>query len=236
MPPENGRTGYPANRITTQLLIGVFVIAAGLLMTFDNLGLVRAEQYMQFWPGGLVAVGLLKLWQSRDGGAGAFGGLIFTMIGTWLLLEQTAVVDISVWTMWPTLLVFVGGFLVWQGLSGPRPRALPQDNSRLNLMAFLGGVSRGSNSPDFRGGDLTAVLGGCEIDLRQAAIDGEATLEVFTLCGGVEIRVPEHWTVESRVVPILGGVEDNTRPPQSASRHRLVIRGFVVMGGIEIKN
>jgi hypothetical protein len=236
MPPESGGTGQPGQRLTTQLLIGVFGIAAGLLMTFDNLGLVRAEQYVQFWPGGVVAVGLLKLWQSRDGGAGAFGGLVFTMVGTWLLLEQTAVVDVSFWEMWPTLLVFFGGFLVWQGLAPPRPRAAAVGKTSLSAMAVLGGVSRGSNSLAFRGGDLTAVLGGCEIDLRQAAIDGEAVIDVFALCGGIELRVPDDWTVESHIVPILGGVEDTTRPPQGASRHRLVLRGFVMMAGLEVKN
>jgi hypothetical protein len=184
MLPENDRPSHPAHRVTTQLLVGLFVIAFGLLMTFDNLGLVRAEQYMQFWPGGLVAVGLLKLWQSRDGGgAGVFGGLIFTTIGTWLLLEQTAVVDLSFWKLWPALIVVAGGFLVWQGVAGPRPRTVSRDRSLFSVIAVLGGVSRGSNSPDFRGGDLTAVLGGCEIDLRQAAIDGEAVLDVFALCG-----------------------------------------------------
>jgi hypothetical protein len=103
-------------------------------------------------------------------------------------------------------------------------------------MAVMGAVMRGNNSHVFRGGDLTAVMGGCELDLRHAAIDGEAVIDVFALWGGIEIRVPEDWSIESRVVPIMGGVEDKTRPPQGASRHRLVLRGFVVMAGVEIKN
>jgi predicted membrane protein len=162
-------------------------------------------------------------------------------IGTWLLLEQTALVTLSFWVMWPTLLVFFGGFLVWQGLSGPRaPRrhaeANADANARVTAIAVLGSVVRGNNSSAFRGGEVTAVMGGCELDLRHAAIDGEAVLEVFALWGGIEIRVPEDWTVVSRVTPLLGGVDDTTRPPQSASRHRLVVRGFVVMAGVEIKN
>ena len=47
----------------------------------------------------------------------------------------------------------------------------------------------------FRGADLIAVMGGCEIDLRQAAINGEAVIDVFCMWGGIEIRVPEDWTV-----------------------------------------
>ena len=48
--------------------------------------------------------------------------------------------------------------------------------------------------------------------------------------------MPEDWAVESRVTPLLGGVEDKTRPPQGATRARLLLRGFAIMGGVEIKN
>ena len=51
-------------------------------------------------------------------------------------------------------------------------------------------------------------MGGCEIDLRHASIDGEAVIDIFALWGGVELRVPPDWTVVSRVTPILGGVDD----------------------------
>jgi len=236
MPPESGREPNPGMRFTPQLLVGVMVIAVGLLMTFDNLGLVHAEEYIRFWPASLIGVGMLKLWHSREGSGGGFGGFMFTVAGSWLLLEQLSVVRLSFWALWPTLLVFFGGFLVWQGLSRPRPGRDADTNSAVSAMAVLGAVMRGNNSHAFRGGDLTAVMGGCELDLRHAAVDGEAVIDVLALWGGIEIRVPEDWSVESRVVPILGGVDDKTRPPQGASRHRLVLRGFVIMAGVEIKN
>jgi predicted membrane protein len=236
MPPESGREPNPGMRFTPQLVVGIMVIAVGLLMTFDNLGLVHAEEYIRFWPASLIGVGLVKLWHSREGSGGGFGGFVFTVAGSWLLLEQLSVVRLSFWELWPTLLVFFGGFLVWQGLSRPRPVRDADTNSAVSAMAVLSGVMRGNNSHAFRGGDLTAVMGGCELDLRHAAIDGEAVIDVFALWGGIEIRVPEDWSVESRVVPILGGVDDKTRPPQGASRHRLVLRGFVIMAGVEVKN
>jgi hypothetical protein len=238
MTPPGPSHDQPARaRVTPQLLLGLIVIAAGLTMTLDNLGVVEADRYLRFWPAALIMFGLLKLWHSREGHGGSFTGFIVTTIGTWLLLEQTAFVRLSLWDMWPTLLVFFGGILVWQSFSGPRLRSPgPDDNTVVTAMAVLGSVVRGNNSPAFRGGELTAVLGACEIDLRNAAIDGEAVVEIFALWGGIEIRVPDDWTIVSRVTPILGGVEDKTRPPQAAGRHRLVLRGIVVMAGIEIKN
>ena len=57
----------------------------------------------------------------------------------------------------------------------------------------MGGVIRRSNSQTFEGADLTAVMGGCEIDLRQASMapGGEAVIDVFAFWGGIDVKVPE---------------------------------------------
>jgi LiaF transmembrane domain/Cell wall-active antibiotics response LiaF, C-terminal len=230
------QAGLVRPRLTPQLLLGLLIIGAGLLFTLENLGVLEGYEYARYWPVGLIAIGLLKLWQSREGTGGAFGGFIFTLAGIWLLLEQTAVIRISFRDMWPMLLVFFGTYLVWQGVTSRRRVLIGDGNSSITAVAILGGVVRGSNSRTFRGGDLTAILGGCEIDLRQAAINGDAVIEVFALWGGIEIRVPEGWSVSTRVGALLGGVEDKTRAPQGASTHRLTLNGFAIMGGVEIKN
>ena len=65
---------------------------------------------------------------------------------------------------------------------------------------------------------------------------GEAHISAFALWGGIEIRVPEHWVVVNRSMALMGGVEDTTRPPWTPDRPRLVVQGFALMAGIEIKN
>ena len=80
-------------------------------------------------------------------------------------------------------------------------------------------------------------MGGCEIDLRRASINGEAVIDLFAFWGGIEIRVPEDWTIIPRVTPLMGGFEDKTRPStQPLPAKRLVLRGIAIMGGIVIKN
>ncbi|MEP6916263.1 MAG: DUF5668 domain-containing protein [Acidobacteriota bacterium] len=223
-------------RFTPQLLMGLFVIAIGVLFTLDNFGIARARSYLQYWPLGLVAIGAVKLSQCRAAG-GVLTALAMMSAGIWILLQQLGLVDVNVWQLWPVLLVGIGGSMVWRGLYPGADRQRSSDtNATVSAVAVLAGVNRGNNSRTFRGGDLTAVMGGCEIDLRQAAIDGEAVLDVFAMWGGIEIKVPEDWTVVGQVTPILGGFDDKTRPVLGAASHRLVIRGFAIMGGIEVKN
>jgi predicted membrane protein len=233
----NGPHGTQEFRLTPQSILGLFVIAAGVLFTLDNLGILYADEYIRFWPVALIAVGALKLAHSHRG-SGAVAGFILLFTGIWQLLEEVTTFRVHLEDIWPLLLVFFGGYLVWQGLSTQRasPRVGQTGNDTLSGMAILGAFVRGSNSQAFRGADLTAIMGGCEIDLRHAAINGEATIDVFALWGGIEIRVPDDWTIESRATPLLGAVEDKTRPPKGTSNHRLILRGFVIMGGVEIKN
>jgi predicted membrane protein len=249
----------PRFRITPQLIIGVLITVVGVIFTLDQLGIAPATSYLRFWPSAIVAIGVLKMLQAKDGGT-AMAGLIITALGAWLLAEALGIIKISLWQIWPVALVILGVYLVWQGMTSqppavaiPPPSPTPpsanstwtaqadvprgtESNSSLSAMAILGGVSRGNNSRTFRNGDLLAVMGGLEIDLRHAAIHGEAVIDLFVLWGGIEIRVPEDWTVVSKVVPVMAGVEDKTRPPQGATAHRLVLRGLALMGGVEIKN
>jgi predicted membrane protein len=221
--------------LAPQLVMGLLIIVIGVLFTLENVGLIDAHDYLRFWPVGLIAIGLVKLWQGCR--SGTFSGSIFVFAGVWLLLESMDIVTISLWNLWPMLFVLVGGSMVWRGLYGRRVEENPLDShSSVSAMAVLAGVNRRSNSKTFRGGDLTAVMGGCQIDLTQATIEGEAVIDVFAMWGGIELRVPENWSVSGRVTPILGGYEDKTHPTPEAANQRLLVRGFVIMGGVEIKN
>jgi predicted membrane protein len=219
-----------------QLILGLVIVLVGVLLTLDTLGIADAEQTLRFWPAGIVALGLAKLWQGWRFQSGLIGGTILTGIGLWLLLDELDLIAASFWQLWPVVLVVLGGIIVWRSLHAPRP-APADDNSVLSAVAVLSGVARGNNSTAFRGGDLTAIMGGCEIDLRKAQINGEAVIDVFALWGGIEIRVPEDWTVIGQVTPFMGGFDDKTRPSaHGASVHRLVVRGFITMAGVEVKN
>ena len=101
---------------------------------------------------------------------------------------------------------------------------------------MMGGLQRTNNSAGFLGGDLTAIMGGCEVNLTAARLDqSDAVINVFAMWGGIVIRVPEDWGVIGRVTPIMGSYEDKTRPPREA-KHRLIVRGTALMGGVEVKN
>lgn len=223
---------------TSQVVFGIMIVILGVLFTLDNLDVLHAGDFLRYWPAGLVAVGLLKIYHATRDGHGWFGGLAFIVVGAWMLLNGVLYFRVSVRDLFPLLLVLLGTYMVWRGFGGQRRERGSDGHSSFSALAIMGGVARRSSSQAFKGADLTAVMGGCEIDLRQASIapGTEAIIDVFAFWGGIDIKVPEDWTVVTRAMPLMGGVEDKSRAPQGAASKRLIIRGIVVMGGVVIKN
>jgi predicted membrane protein len=220
-------------RSGASLLTGLFIMAVGVLFLLGNLGLVETRSIHRFWPLILILIGVQKLLQ-RDDRRGHGGAYFWIGIGSWFLL--TSVFHLHFWSIWPLVLIAVGGRMLWRSLYPNRATVGADASSTLRGTAFMGSLERSLNTRDFRGGDVTVVMGGCKADLGEAGIaSGEAVLDVFVLWGGLELLVPEGWTVISQVVPILGGFDDRTRPPAEATQ-RLVISGLVMIGGVQVKN
>jgi hypothetical protein len=243
------------------VVIGLCVMALGVALVLDRLGLIRAEQVLQFWPLGLVLLGASMVLQALRGAPDASKG--------------SAPIGAAIW------LVLLGLFLTHT--FERRGSAAPDEGGRVKLFSIMGGDRRVIDSA-FHGADLTAVMGGVKLDLTNAQVTpGEpVVIDVFALMGGAEVYVPEDWTVDLQAISILGGTEDKRRTAQAAegrrgrrerdddrdepapppappaaplpiepvkpdlerpdsgapggSRPRVVLRGFVMMGGLVIKS
>jgi len=227
----------PRFEIGARVAFGVVVIALGVLFTLDNLGLANAGQILRWWPALLVAWGLMRLTGFCCGRRVVVGALL-TVAGTWMLLNEFGYLRQSVWDLWPIALIVLGASLLGGGL-GRRVWVRPgtDPSSTLNAFALWSGADRKVTSADFRGGQVIAIMGGHDIDLRSAGLaDGTAVIELLVVWGGVDLRVPENWRVSCEAIPIMAGVEDLSKPPAGEARGHLILRGLVVMGGVEVKN
>jgi predicted membrane protein len=224
--------------LTPAFVIGVGVIAAGILFLYDNFGYRTAGTILGYWPVVLIAVGLLKLVSARSVPA-AIGASIWALIGMWILSDRVQVLQPTVAGLlkiaWPMVLVGLGFVILRRALSGERiVPAEPADF--VDVTAIAAGVNRVVAATDFKGGDITAIFGGSELDLRRTVLHKQAMVDVFTLFGGVELTVPESWAVEPKVTSIFGGVEDKTRPSTDPGAPRLIVSGTVIFGGLQLKN
>ena len=108
----------------------------------------------------------------------------------------------------------------------------------LSSTSVFGGVKKNIISKNFQGGEIITFLGGAEINLSQADIQGRVILDVTQVLGGTKIIVPPHWDVISEVAAVFGGVEDKRFLQPGVIDHNkvLIIRGTSLLGGIDIRS
>ena len=83
-----------------------------------------------------------------------------------------------------------------------------------------------------------AVMGGCDMDLRHAEIDGtEVVITALAFWGGIHIVVPEGFDVDLVGLSLMGSRDLIIRNvPRVPGSPRIRVRGFAVMGGIDVKS
>lgn len=235
VPPQQPGTGrkVPAKPM---LIFGIGMIFLGLLVALDNLGIADMHLILKLWPLILVFMGIAKIRQD-----GSTGGYALLLGGIFILLVTFAhrhVEDL----IGPMILVAVGILVIVKSLNRHRGLSPEQRVSEdmVSGTAIFCGLKRRVATQSFRGGELTAIFGGFDVDLRKAAIqDNPARIDVFVLFGGGELRVPEDWRVDVQATAMFGGIEDKTHNHGELPREdqpRLVITGMALFGGLEVSH
>jgi hypothetical protein len=188
-----------------------------------------------------ILFGALKMYDSRTSSGLLVGGALI-VAGVGMTMSRMGYMYFSFHTLWPLLLIVVGASVLLRanetrrGVNGNTGRLLKdEDPNVVDMTAILGGFDRHLNAPNFRGGEATAILGGCVLDLRESNLEGEAVLNVLALMGGVDLKVPSDWTVVMNGTAILGGF-NNKRAAEGVPGKRLIVRGYAIMGGVEVRN
>lgn len=95
-----------------------------------------------------------------------------------------------------------------------------------------------SKADALRKGSLVTFMGGVELDLTAATLAPGATLDLLTIMGGVDVRVPPHWRVEITDDVIAGDsqvtLDGQNDLPAEAPVLRVTAR--TIMGGLGITN
>ena len=140
----------------------------------------------------------------------------------------------------------VAGVLLLVILIARLPRATGRSEggagTNTRMIAVMGETRRMLVAEQFEGVSMTAVMGQCRLDLRNAIVQPgeEVVVDVLTVMGGITIRVPDGWIVDTQALPIMGALKDLRIAPsdpnlfQGQRPPRLVLHGAVVLGGVEI--
>ena len=217
--------------------IGIFFILVGFVLLLETLDIINLGRIIgDWWPLVFIVIGLGKLRGSRKG-----TGVGFLVLGAIFLGAELDIINWQqLFRLWPLALVIIGVYLI---LRQRKIRLFPTgdntvDSDYINANAIFGGFDQTFTSQRLRGGEVSAIFGGVEIDLtRSTPVHQDIEFTINAMFGGAEIRVPENWRVVVKGTPILGGIESSARTQESGQEIFTVIFDCsVAFGGIEIRN
>jgi len=218
--------------------LAVSLIALGALFLLHNLDILHIGWMWRLWPVILIVIGLSKLYGSNFQDRGSALTLIIIGVLFFLLNFDLLEWD-TVWQFWPIILILIGVSIIYNRVRPSASESKSGTEDRVDLVAIFGGHERKIASEQFKGGNVTAIFGGSKLDLMHSKLsDGENVLDVLSLFGGAEIFVPADWRVILKGIPIFGGFEDARMPPagERTTDNTLIIKGFVLFGGLSIKS
>ena len=136
-----------------------------------------------------------------------------------------------------TALVTAGALAGFLAAAAVVKRMLPsrgdEESDALALVAIFDGIELKNRASSFRGGSVFTWFGGISLDLREATLGSDAHLSVNALFGGVAIRVPPSWRLDSELGAFAGGV-DVSPGAESPGAPTLRLEGRALCGGIAV--
>jgi predicted membrane protein len=240
------------NSRAKKLVFGLMLLLVGIFLIGFNTGFI-SEEYRHIifsWQMLLIAIGIVNIFDWRS----IIPGVILILVGGFFILPELHTFDYEVTKLlWPVIIILLGLLIIFSGFirrhryPPTAPNFPPQfSDSKINDLGYIdevnifSGKKHSLTSREFKGGKITNIFGGSELDLTQVALaESQNYLEIICIFGGVSITVPSDWNVIVRVKPFLGGFSDQRRFIKTNGdnpKKELIITGVAIFGGGEIKS
>lgn len=251
---ENWVENWEKARTRGKYFGGFLVVLAGLLY-FAKVSGYAVPEWIFTWKTLLISLGLHVAVKH------AFKKLFWlplVLVGTIFLVAQDLAPELAFKNyLLPIGIIIVGLFIIfkpkkkwndhhprwkkWQNHPCNNKKSADMStDDQIKFDIVFGGVKKNIISKDFKGGEVSIVFGGAELNLSQSDIVEKAELELRQVFGGVKLIVPEHWKIKSEITTVMGGIEDKRLVQRDVLTDSpmkiLVLKGEIIFGGIEIKS
>ena len=228
------------------LIWGLVFVAVGIIFGGNALNIWDIDVFFPgWWTLFLIIPGLVSMVRYGFN----WGSGVLVIVGLILLFDSLDIISGRImWKlMFPLILVIIGISIMASFFRGgtkknidsdeySKSKAYKYDSTQYpRYTAILGGGDYKNNTENLKGVVAEAILGGLQIDLRDAKITEDIVLELTAVLGGIDVYIPDNVRVEIiSGVPVLGGFEHKINR-NALSGPKVKIKYTAVLGGIEIK-
>ncbi len=227
-----------------RIIVGLIIMMLGGLILMRNFGIYDGfiSEFIFRWEALLIGIGLISA--ISHGGRGP-GILMMIVGGVFIAKPYLDLPDINFWQLLLAFLFIMAGiFMIFRRKSHhtcETNRSSTTDSDTVDEVAVFGGGDRNVVSDNFRGGKILAVFGGSNFNLMRSKLaPGKNYIDLLIVFGGMKLVVPEDWNIKIEAISIFGGFTDKHRvttpTSKTSTEPELIIKGFVIFGGGEIKS
>lgn len=238
-----------------RLIGGLIIIGIGVVLLADKMGVIFPH-WLLTWPMILIVIGVFKGVKSNFTG---YGWLVLLGLGG-LFLWDSIVPGINLKKfIAPIILIAVGLLYMFKPKSKWRQdrercrtkwqqkhqgvvdtsweESISSSDDYLDIKSVFSGLKRTVLSKSFKGGRISCVFGGVELNLSQADIQDNAVLRLDEVFGGIKLIIPPTWTVRNEIEGVFHGVDDERNNQSQVDPNKvLILQGSAVFAGIEIRS
>ena len=239
---EGQQEKHPSNRRMKKYALGAVVILLGLVLLGLNTEILPMswKPILFSWQMLLIAIGVISIF-GRDS---YIPGIILILVGGIFIIPKFGVLPFSIHNLfWPAILIAFGLIILFKGFGKHTFRHgrnnVTIDDGYINEETIFSGTKTQVTHQQFKGGKISCIFGGAEVDLTKAGLaEGENTLVISAIFGGATVIVPSHWKIIVKNSSIMGGFEDKRRHigENPDPTKVLVIKAEAIFGGGEIKS
>lgn len=232
----------------SKLYTGIFILVVGILLFAKKMN-IGLPWWVFSWQMLLIGIGIFNGFKYNFKNPAWF---ILIIIGSLFLWDEMTVGTNLRPFIFPIILIAVGiSFIFSPKISRKKwnnidSESIVRSNTSttsfeegVDSVAIFSGIKKNILSKNFQGGSLVSIMGGNDLNLMQADIQGKVIIEAVNIMGGTKLIVPANWDVQSdELVSIFGGIDDKRAVQADAiSQEKVIIlKGVNVFGGIEIRS
>lgn len=165
------------------------------------------------------------------------------LIGALLFLScQDGLGYIFTWKLvWPLILVAIGLSIIISPFTGGRRYKQNFYDGKCSSYDFQKKMSvsfserRFSSTTEFDGCELVCSFGSMTVDLKNARVNSDCTINCHNSFGSIVIIVPDNVNIQVYIDPVLGSVNNRVTHHSVPSENTILIQGDCSFGQIVIK-
>lgn len=223
-------------------IFGIILVLLGLGFLLDQFDIISFNNIIStYWPIILIVIGVVGIFNKKSSKVGNILLIVFAIL---FQARNLNLININIFrSFWPVILIIIGISFIFPKNNFSKNKEDEMKNNKNQILddyidefVIMSGLETNNESQEFKGGKITSLMAGVELDLRDSKLyNNEASINITSIMSGVEIYVPENWKIEHNGSPIMGEFSNKKRYKEDLNPPTLRINFTLIMGSIEIK-